>query len=106
MLNIKLTVQQAEQMQHVTQILAYLFVGLATIVCLINLVLFIWQRLNSAKQVPSGLTMLTIIFSFVSLFLGSCTKTKMVLVFLLLTLDPQNWFMLRAIWKNFFNRKC
>ena len=25
MLNIKLTVQQAEQMQHVTQILAYLF---------------------------------------------------------------------------------
>ena len=50
--------------------------------------------------------MLTIIFSFVSLFLGSCTKTKMVLVFLLLTLDPQNWFMLRAIWKNFFNRKC
>jgi uncharacterized membrane protein len=105
MLNIKLTAQQTEQMQHVTQILAYLFVGLATIVCLINLVLFIKEKLKHDKEVSSGLAMLTIIFSVISLFLGQLTKTKMVITLLILTIDPQNWFMVHDIWKNFFKRK-
>jgi len=92
-------------MQQFTHVAGYCFVGLAAFVCLINVFLFIRERLHPARPVPSGLTGLSIIFSGIALFLGELSRGKVLIVFLLLLLDPQNWFMLGAIRSNFFNKK-